>query len=149
MIAVIQRVKNACVTVDGNLVSEINRGLLVLLGIEKDDTDEDMKKLCDKISLLRIFTDENDKMNLSIIDIAGEILLVSQFTLCADCKKGRRPSFDKAQKSEIAKEIFCSTYNYIKNDLKLPCKTGEFGADMQVNLLNDGPVTIIINSKEI
>ncbi|GHT73182.1 D-aminoacyl-tRNA deacylase [Bacteroidia bacterium] len=147
MRVVIQRVSSASVSIGGRLKSSIKRGLLVLLGIEAADNQEDIDFLVKKISNLRIFPDENGIMNDSILEIDGEILCVSQFTLYASTKKGNRPSYMKAANPEIAVplyERFCADMSEI---LDKPVQTGEFGADMQVELLNDGPVTIIIDSK--
>lgn len=144
MKAVIQRVKRASVTINNELYSKVNQGILVLYGVEKDDIKENADKIADKISKLRIFEDENGKMNKSIIDISGEVLVVSQFTLAGNCSKGTRPSFDKAEAPEKAKEM----YEYFVSKLEeknLPVKTGVFGAMMDVELINDGPVTFILN----
>lgn len=147
MKSVIQRVKKASVTVDGNIAGEIGKGLLVLLGVSDDDTDHDIEWLANKIAGLRIFEDENEKMNLSLTDIDGEILIVSQFTLFGKCKKGKRPDFTSAGKPEFANEMYEKFVEYLKPMVKKTA-TGIFGADMQVSLVNDGPVTIIIDSKE-
>ena len=149
MKAVIQRVSHCRVTVDNNITGEIGQGFLILLGIEKGDDQKEADKLSNKISVLRVFTDENDKMNLSLHDIDGEVLVVSNFTLCADCRKGRRPSFDAAARPETADplyEYFCSKMS--ENGIR-KVEKGIFGADMKVSLLNDGPVTLIIDSREL
>ena len=140
---VVQRVKNASVEVKNRIIGEIEQGYLVLLGIAPEDTKEKADYLVQKLIKLRIFEDENNKMNLSIKDINGKLLIVSQFTLYADCTAGNRPSFDKAAKPEIAKKL----YEYFVDKCKeqnIEIQTGEFGADMKVKLLNDGPVTIIL-----
>lgn len=147
MIAVIQRVSKANVKIDSKIHSEINKGLLILLGITHDDTSEDGKWLSQKIVNLRIFNDENGVMNLSCLDVDGEILIVSQFTLHAKTKKGNRPSYIEAAKHETAIPLY---EEFIKNtelELKKPVKSGIFGADMKIELINDGPVTIIIDTK--
>jgi D-tyrosyl-tRNA(Tyr) deacylase len=147
MRAVIQRVSQASVTIDNVLRSSISKGLLVLAGIEDADTMEDIVWLSGKIANLRIFDDNEGVMNLSVKDIGGEILLVSQFTLQASSKKGNRPSYLKASKPEIAIPIYEKLIKQLEQDLGKPIGTGEFGADMKVGLLNDGPVTIIIDTK--
>lgn len=147
MRAVVQRVKYASVTIDQKLKSKIDDGLLVLVGIEDSDSDEDIEYLCSKISMLRIFNDEQDVMNKSIIDIDGEILVVSQFTLHASTKKGNRPSYIKASKPDFAIPMYEKFCKNIQSKINKPIGTGEFGADMKVELLNDGPVTIIFDSK--
>lgn len=141
MKALIQRVKKASVTIDGELYSEINAGLLVFLGVTKEDGKENSTKLAEKILKLRIFEDDNDKMNLSVEDIKGEILVVSQFTLCADCKKGTRPSFDSAAAPEKAVELYEDFVSQLSS-AGAHVKTGKFRAMMEVSLINDGPVTI-------
>lgn len=147
MKAVIQRVANASVTISGKPVASIQQGVLVFLGIVNQDTAEDIAWLSKKIANLRIFADENGFMNTSLIDIKGDVLLVSQFTLQASTKKGNRPSFIKAAKPNEAIPLYQSFIKQLEKDLGKPIQTGEFGADMQVALLNDGPVTIIIDTK--
>ena len=147
MRAVIQRVSKASVTIEGNLHSQIGEGLLVLLGIEDEDSAEDIVWLSGKIINLRIFNDENGIMNVSVTDKKGEILLVSQFTLHASTKKGNRPSYIKASKPEVAIPLYEKMVSQLSNDLGQTIKTGIFGADMKVELLNDGPVTIVIDTK--
>jgi len=148
MRAIIQRVSKASVTVDNNLVSSIKNGLLVLLGICHDDDLSDIEWLTKKIANLRIFNDEQNIMNKSLVDIHGEIIVVSQFTLMASTKKGNRPSYIKAAKPEIAIPLYEQFVLELEKDLNKKVGTGIFGADMKVELLNDGPVTIIIDSKE-
>jgi D-aminoacyl-tRNA deacylase len=147
MIAVIQRVSEAGVTIDGKKTAEISHGLLVLLGIEEADNDEDINWLSKKISQLRIFQDEDDKMNLSTKDIDGDILIISQFTLHASTKKGNRPSFIKAAKPDIAIPLYEKFLETMAQAAGKAVGSGEFGADMKVNLINDGPVTIVIDTK--
>ena len=147
MRAVIQRVTKARVTIDGKINGQIENGLLVLLGIEDADTAEDIGWLSSKIVNLRIFNDEKGVMNISIKDVAGNILLISQFTLHASTKKGNRPSYIKASKPEIAIPIYEKMITQLSLDLGKEIQTGIFGADMKVELLNDGPVTIVIDSK--
>ena len=149
MKAILQRVKFAKVEVDGEVVGEIGKGFLVLLGVAREDDQREAEVLADKIAGLRVFTDENDKMNLSLADIGGEVLVISNFTLCADCSHGRRPSFIAAARPEQAEPL----YEYFSQRLRdagvKKVAQGIFGADMAVSLLNDGPVTIDINSKEL
>ena len=147
MKVVIQRVSSASVTIDSKIVAEIQKGLLVLVGLEDADTQEDTNWLCQKIANLRIFGDENEVMNLSVRDIDGEIIVVSQFTLQASTKKGNRPSYIKASKPDVAIPIYEGFVQQLEKELGKKVQTGVFGADMQVSLLNDGPVTIIIDSK--
>ena len=145
MRVVVQRVQNASVTIDNELYSEIKKGYLVLFGAEKGDVIEKADWLSNKVSLLRCFPDEQGKMNLSIKDIQGEMLIVSQFTLCGDIRKGTRPSFDKAMAPDEANKM----YEYFIQKVKeqgIPVKTGVFGAHMEINLLNDGPVTFVIDA---
>ena len=148
MKAVIQRVTKASVTIDHKMVSSIKNGLLILLGITNDDSIEDIKWLSNKIINLRIFNDKDGIMNESILDNHGEIIVVSQFTLMASTKKGNRPSYIKAAKPEIAVPIYKIFLEQLENDLGKKVGTGIFGANMKVELLNDGPVTIIIDSKQ-
>lgn len=145
---VVQRVKNASVCIDGNISGKINEGFLVLLGIESTDSKQDVDYLVHKLVNLRIFSDENDKMNLSLKDVNGELLIVSQFTLYADCAHGNRPSFVKAAKPDIAIPLYKYFIAECKKQISV-VQTGIFGADMKVSLLNDGPVTIIIDSKAL
>ena len=143
MKGLIQRVKKSSVTIEGKLFSQIDHGLLILLGVAKGDEKENAEKLAEKICKLRIFEDEQGKMNKSIIDVEGEILVVSQFTLAGDCKKGTRPSFDKAELPQKANEL----YEYFTEQIRqknIPTKTGVFGAMMDVELINDGPVTFMV-----
>lgn len=147
MLAVIQRVKEASVEVDGTIISKINHGLLILAGIEKSDTSQDLEYCAKKSTELRIFEDAEGKMNLSVQDTAGEILAVSQFTLAGDIRKGRRPSFDTAMPPAEAEKLF----GVFVEQLKSICpkvQTGSFGAHMKVSLVNDGPVTFIIDSRK-
>ena len=144
---VIQRVKSASVSIKGNVKCQIKKGLLIFLGIQKDDTDIDVIWLCNKISSLRIFSDDYDKMNLSIKDVNGDIMVVSQFTLHAKTKKGNRPSYVEAAPAEKAIFLYRMFKLELENILQQKIFSGEFGADMQVQLINDGPVTIIIDTK--
>lgn len=145
---VIQRVKNASVTVEDELIGEIGMGFMVLIGVAADDTKEIADKMIKKLLGMRLFSDENDKINLNLSTINGELLLISQFTLYANCKKGNRPSFVNAAKPDFANKM----YEYIISECRktnINVETGKFGADMKVDLLNDGPVTIILDSAEI
>jgi D-aminoacyl-tRNA deacylase len=147
MRVVIQRVSKASVSIDNKLKSSIGKGMLILLGIEDLDTIEDINWLCEKICKLRIFNDENGVMNIPITEIDGEILLVSQFTLHASVKKGNRPTYIRASKPDFAIPMYEKFIDKLQFELGKDIKTGVFGADMQVELINDGPVTIIIDSK--
>ena len=147
MRVVIQRVKEASVTIEGQIKSAITEGLLILVGVEDIDIDEDINWLAAKIANLRIFSDENGLMNRSVMDIQGEILVVSQFTLHASTKKGNRPSFLKAAKPNFAVQMYERFVGELEKVSNLKVLTGEFGADMKVALLNDGPVTIVMDTK--
>lgn len=147
MKAVIQRVSQASVTIESNIVAEIQKGLLILIGIEEADNQEDIQWLVSKIANLRIFGDENEVMNLSVKDVAGEVIIVSQFTLHASTKKGNRPSYIKAARPETALPIYEKFIAQMEVEIGKKVQTGQFGADMKVTLLNDGPVTIIIDTK--
>jgi len=146
MRAVIQRVSSASVHVKDRRVGHIGRGLLVLLGVGRDDDESDVRFLADKCAGLRIFEDENGKMNLSVKDIGGAVLVVSQFTLYGDARRGRRPSFTDAAPPDIARPL-CDLFTQLLDQAGLPTATGEFGAMMDVSLVNDGPVTILLDSK--
>ena len=146
---VIQRVKESEVKIDGVVKGKIGKGLNILLGVAPDDDFSDIKKSVDKCVNLRIFEDDEGKMNLSLLDVKGDILVISQFTLYADIRKGRRPSFTGAALPDYAKKIYEEFIKYIKEITGLKVETGEFGADMKVSILNDGPVTIILDSKEL
>ena len=147
MKAVIQRVKNASVTIEGKKVADIKNGLLILLGVAENDAQEDIVWLSKKIANLRIFNDENNVMNNSLIDINGEAIVVSQFTLQASTKKGNRPSYIKAAKPAIAIPLYEAFVKQFETEISKEVQTGEFGADMKVELLNDGPVTILIDTE--
>ncbi len=149
MIAVLQRVREASVSVEGKVVGEIQEGLLVLLGIGTEDTKDDIEWLCRKIPNLRIFSDSNGLMNVSLKDIEGELLVVSQFTLQASTKKGNRPSYINAAKPEISKPLYQLFLSEMQQHLSTTIQCGVFGADMKVALVNDGPVTIVLDSKNI
>ena len=148
MRAVLQRVSHASVAVDGEIKGKIGKGLLVFLAVCDEDTENDLIYLADKITGLRIFEDENEKMNLSLEDIKGEILIISQFTLYGDCRKGKRPSFTSAGKPDYAEKMYEKFIEYVK-EKGIYTQSGVFGADMQVELLNDGPVTILLDSKKL
>lgn len=145
---VIQRVTQASVTVSGSVVGAINKGYLVLVGIGQNDTETIVEKMADKMMRLRIFSDENDKINLSLQDVGGQLLLVSQFTLYADCRKGNRPSFIAAGAPQTAEALYEYMIAYCKQNVPV-VEHGVFGADMQVSLCNDGPFTIVLDSDEI
>lgn len=149
MKAVIQRVADATVTVDEKIIGQINKGFLILLGVEKGDDKTEAEVLSKKIAGLRVFCDENDKMNLALADIGGGVLVISNFTLCADCRKGRRPGFDNAARPDEALELYEYFCECMANNGISRVERGEFGADMKVSLLNDGPVTLIVDSKEL
>lgn len=144
---VLQRVKSASVLIEGTVVGEIEQGFLLLVGVEPDDTRDDASYLARKIAGMRIFSDENGKMNLSIDQVGGKILSVSQFTLFADTKKGNRPSFTGAASPEAANKLYEEFNETLRTEYGLIVETGEFGADMQVSLVNDGPVTILLDTK--
>ncbi|MGL5001072.1 MAG: D-aminoacyl-tRNA deacylase [Cetobacterium sp.] len=148
MRAIIQRVKNASVTVDNEIVGKINHGFLVLLGVTHSDTEKEVEWLAKKITDLRVFNDSDDKMNLGLKDVEGELLVISQFTLYGNCIKGRRPSFIEAAKQDVANLLYESFLRKCK-DLGFKTEAGIFGADMKVELLNDGPVTLIIDTDDI
>lgn len=147
MRAVIQRVLESKLEIEGNEYSKIKKGFLVLLGVTHEDTEEEMRVLAEKISKLRVFEDENQKMNLSLKDVGGELHIVSQFTLYADCHHGNRPSFIDAAVPSYANELYEKFIKYCIEDLNLEVSTGSFGADMKITLVNDGPVTIILECK--
>lgn len=147
MRVVIQRVSQASVTINNSVYNEIKTGMLILLGIEEADNTEDVEWLCVKVSKLRIFDDSQGVMNLSVADVGGEILVISQFTLHASTKKGNRPSYIRAARPLTAIPLYEKFVDHLSNELNMEIKTGEFGADMQISLINDGPVTIIMDSK--
>ncbi|MDP3029650.1 MAG: D-aminoacyl-tRNA deacylase [Deltaproteobacteria bacterium] len=146
MRAVLQRVKEARVTVNGEKAGEIGSGLLIFLGVEKDDTPADAVYMTSKIVSLRIFADGSDKFNLSLLDVGGECLIVSQFTLLSDCRKGKRPSFDQAAPPALARQLYELFVTEVRRCV--PVATGEFQARMEVSLVNDGPVTIVLDSRK-
>lgn len=147
MRAVVQRVKRSSVEVDGKIIGKIDKGLNVLLGISEEDKEEDIKYLVDKIVNLRIFEDEQGKMNKSLLDVEGELIVISQFTLYGDCRKGRRPNFMRALGGNEAEQLYNKFIDECKNFIK-DVQTGEFGADMEVTIINDGPVTLLLESKK-
>ena len=147
MIAVLQRSSNASVSVNDKVIGHIKKGLVIFLGVKKGDTYEDAEHLAHKISTLRIFNDNQNKMNLSLMDISGSALVISQFTICADTKKGRRPSFINAESPDLSKKIYNKFKSYLA-DKGLKVESGEFGSTMDVKLVNNGPVTFVIDSKE-
>lgn len=148
MRAVVQRVKQSSVIVDDEIVAEIGKGLLVLLGISKDDDINDIKWLADKIVHLRIFEDELGKMNKSVLEVGGELLVVSQFTLYGDCRKGRRPSFSESATPDIAQSLYNNFLSFLTENYNINVKNGIFQAQMIVNIVNDGPVTLLLDSKK-
>lgn len=147
MRAVVQRVSSSKVTVENNVIGQINKGLLVLLGVTHEDTSKDVDYMIDKILNLRIFEDENDKMNLSLKDVGGELLVVSQFTLYGDCRKGKRPSFSNAARPDLATKLYEEFIQKAKEQ-GVVVGTGQFGAHMMVDLTNDGPVTMLLESNK-
>lgn len=147
MRVVVQRVTSSKVIVNDNIIGSIDKGFNLLIGFSKEDTEEDLLYLKDKIVNLRIFEDENDKMNLSLLDVKGDILAISQFTLYGDCRKGRRPNFMKAEGGDKAKALYERFIELLK-ETNLKIETGEFGSHMKVDIQNDGPVTIILDSKK-
>ena len=149
MRAVVQRVKRAQVSVEGSITGKIEKGILVLLGVGEDDEIEDLEYMAKKIINLRIFEDNEDKMNLSVLDVGGNVLVISQFTLYGDCRKGNRPSYSKAARPDIAKEYYDRFIDYIKDNYKIKVESGVFQASMEVDFINDGPVTLMLDSKKI
>lgn len=149
MRAIVQRVKNSRVEVKNKIIGSIDKGFNVLIGISNEDTKEDIDYIVRKVTGMRVFEDENGKMNFSLQDVGGSVLLISQFTLYGDCRKGKRPDFMKAQKGETAIKLYNELINAFKNELgEEKVQTGEFGADMQVFIQNDGPVTLLLESKK-
>jgi len=148
MRAVVQRVKRAEVRVEGRITGRIEKGIMVLLGVGEDDENKDLEYMADKIMKLRIFEDDNDKMNLSVRDVGGNVLVVSQFTLYGDCRKGNRPSYSTAARPEKAKEYYDRFIEYISNKYNIKVESGIFQASMEVDFINDGPVTLMLDSKK-
>jgi len=148
MRAVVQRVKRAEVRVEGQVTGKIGNGLLILLGVGQDDDQKDLAYLADKIMNLRIFEDSEDKMNLSVLDVGGQVLVVSQFTLYGDCRKGKRPSYSSAARPELAEKYYNEFIEYVRNNYKIQVETGVFQAMMEVDFINDGPVTLLLDSKK-
>ena len=148
MRAVLTKVKHASVTIDGEVKGKIGKGFLILLGVAPDDTEEKCRKMADKLCSLRIFDDENDKINLSLDDVGGELLIISQFTLYGNCRKGRRPSFAEAAGPELGNALY-EKFLSICEELGYPPQHGRFGADMKVESLNDGPVTLILDTDQL
>ena len=146
MIAVLQRVSKGYVTINGEVKSTVQNGLVIFLGVVRDDTEEDVRFLTEKISGFRIFNDENEKMNLSIKDVNGSVLVISQFTLCGDWKKGRRPSFIHAAQPDKGEHLY-KRFIYQLMEKEIPIESGKFGAFMSVSLINEGPVTFVLDSK--
>lgn len=149
MRAIVQRVSQSCVMVDNKEVGNVNKGLMVLLGIDKKDTLKDMEYIAEKIVNLRIFDDASGKMNLSALDIGGELLIISQFTLFGDCRKGKRPSFTNAAPPEHAQKLYNALVRYVKDKYPIRVETGVFQAEMQLVVYNDGPVTILLDSNKL
>ena len=147
MRAVVQRVKSSKVEVDNKVISEIGKGIYLLVGISKEDTKEDIDYIVRKVLGMRIFEDEDERMNFSLQDIEGELLIISQFTLYGDCRKGKRPDFMKAQGGDAARELYNELVEAFRKEIP-NLKTGEFGADMKVEIINDGPVTLLLESKK-
>ncbi|NLO99710.1 MAG: D-tyrosyl-tRNA(Tyr) deacylase [Clostridiaceae bacterium] len=148
MRAVVQRVKRAQVTVEGRITGRIEKGILVLLGVGEDDEIKDLKYIADKIIKLRIFEDNEDKMNLSVLDVGGNVLVVSQFTLYGDCRKGNRPSYSKAAGPQKAQEYYDRFIEYLSSKYNIKVESGVFQASMEVDFINDGPVTLMLDSKK-